>query len=100
MRWLIGTPVLGTALLITAEPPSAPDTSGWKTLRDERMGVELRHPAAWRVGRSTGTLESVVLSLPAQGDPSRATMQLLVQRDINPRGLPIEQWYADQLAQL
>jgi hypothetical protein len=83
--------------LVWAQGAPAIDTSGWKPLREPALGFALKHPAAWRVGRSTGTLESVVLSEPAPDGAPRVTMQVLVQRNINPRGLSIEAWYADQL---
>jgi hypothetical protein len=66
-------------------------------LREDTMGFAVKCPATWRVGRSTGTLESVLLSEPAPAGAPGVSMQLFVQRNVNPRGLPIEQWYADQL---
>lgn len=101
LRLSVGALVLGTAMLLaSAQAPRPVDTSGWKTLRDGAMGFEVKYPATWHVGRSTGTLESLVLGMPAQAGTERVSMQLFVQRGINPRGLPIEQWYADQLARL
>jgi hypothetical protein len=100
LRWFVGALGLGTAVLASAQAPRPVDTSGWKTLRDDTMGFEVKYPATWRVGRSTGTLESLVLGMPAQAGTERVSMQLVVQRGINPRGLPIEQWYADQLTRL
>jgi hypothetical protein len=87
-------------IAVAHTPPPVDTSSSWKTLRDQRLGFELRHPATWQVGRSTGTLESVVLGEPARAGASRVVMQVLVQRGINPDRLSIGQWYADQLRRL
>jgi hypothetical protein len=100
MAWLPGLLVLGVATLVAAQGSPAVDTSGWTTLRDAVLGFELKHPPSWRASRSTGTLESVLLSGPAAPGAPAVSMQLLVQRGINPRGLSIEAWYADQLQRL
>ena len=100
LPWLAGVLVLGIATMATAQAPPAANTSGWKTLRDDALGFELKHPPTWRVGRSTGTLESVILGEPAAVGATRVSMQVFVQRDINPRGLSIEAWYEDQLRRL
>jgi hypothetical protein len=98
-------PVVVAALVVLAaapghaQAPTPVDTSGWTTLREPALGFELRHPPDWRVGRSTGTLESVLLSEPST-TAVRATVQIFVQRGVNPRGLPIEEWYADQMKRL
>jgi hypothetical protein len=84
---------------VHAQTPAPVDTSGWTTLREPALGFELRHPPDWRVGRATGTLESVLLSEPST-TAVRVTLQLHVQRGINPKGLPIEEWYADQMKRL
>ena len=97
MTWLPGLLVLGVATLAAAQAPPAVDTSGWTTLRDAVLGFELKHPPSWRASRSTGTLESVILSGSAAPGAPAVSMQLLVQRGINPRGLSIEAGYADQL---
>ena len=96
-RWLAGVLVLGTALMASAQTPGPIDTAGWQTFRADAMGFELKYPATWRIGRSTGTLESVLLGGPAQGGGTHVSMQLIIQRGINPRELSVEQWYADQL---
>ena len=96
LTWLAGLLLMGVAAALAAAQGSpVVDTSGWTTLREAALGFELRHPPAWRVSRSTGTLESVLL-----GEPGGGSMQVLVQRDINPRRLSIDAWYADQLQRL
>jgi len=98
------TYILTLSLLIaTVAAPQAPssiDTSGWTTFRDATMGFEVKHPATWRVGRSTGTLEGILLGEPAQAGKERSLIQFFVQRDMNPKSLTIEQWYADQLTKV
>ena len=91
---------LGAAVLAAAQSLPPVDTSGWKTLREAALGFQLKHPAAWNVGRSTGTLEGVVLREPARAGTPGAVIQVFVQRGINPQGMSIERWYADQLTRL
>jgi uncharacterized C2H2 Zn-finger protein len=83
-----------------AQPPQI-DISGWKVYRNETMGFETRYPGTWRVRSVQGTgPETVLLSeTPHVGKPQLA-VQFWVQRKINPSGLPIEQWYADQLRRM
>jgi len=101
LRLLVGVLVLGvTATVTSAQAPPPLDTSGWKIFRDATMGLEVKHPPTWGVGRTTGTMESVLLGEPAQVGKPTLRLQLIVQRDINPNGLSIEQWYADQLKRL
>lgn len=83
VQWFAGLLALGIAVTVSAQAPPPVDTSGWKTLRNATLGFELKHPPTWRVGRSTGTLESVLLGEPAQIGKPRVSMQVLVQRDIN-----------------
>jgi len=101
LRWLLGALVLGVTVTVAlAQSPPAIDTSGWKTFRDATLGFEVTHPVTWGVGRTTGTLESILLGEPAQVGKETLRLQFFVQRDINPSGLSIEQWYADQLKRL
>ena len=98
-RYLGG--VVSVALLAASVAAAqSTDTSGWKILRDDTLGFEIKHPPGWRVGRSSGSLESVLLRGPSQAGKPGASMQLMVQRDINPGGLSIERWYAEQLLRL
>ncbi|HEV8583563.1 MAG TPA: hypothetical protein VGT02_01200 [Methylomirabilota bacterium] len=94
--------LLLTAIAATAAAQSLPrlDTSGWKTLRDTELGFEVKHPPSWRVGRSTGSLESVLLGPPAEVGKANVKSQFFVQRDRNPKGLTIEQWHADELTRV
>lgn len=74
------------------------DISGWKVYRNETMGFETKYPSTWRVRSVKGTgPETVLLSESPQVGKPQLAVQFWVQRKINPRGLPIEQWYADQL---
>jgi hypothetical protein len=88
------------ATVTLAQPPSAVDMSGWKAFRDAGLGFEVKHPPTWRVGRTSGTLESVLMGEAAQVGKPNVRMQFFVQRDINPGGLSIDRWYADQLKRL
>jgi len=89
--------VFGSATVFAQSPPQI-DISDWKVYRNETMGFETRYPSTWHVRSVKGTgPETVLLSeTPQVGKPQMA-VQFWVQRKINPHGLPIEQWYADQL---
>jgi hypothetical protein len=91
--------VFGSAA-VSAQSPQA-DVSGWNVYRNETMGFETRYPGAWQVRQVKGTgPETVMLSeTPRAGKPQLA-VQFWVQRNINPNGLPVEQWYADQLRRM
>ena len=80
------------------QSPSQIDTSGWKSYRNETMGFEVMHPDTYHVQSSTGTgPETVSLSeTPKIGKPN-VSVQFFIQRNINPKGLSIDQWYTDQL---
>jgi hypothetical protein len=87
-----------TASVVFAQSPPQIDISGWKVYRNEAMGFETRYPSTWQVRPVKGTgPETVLLSETPQVGKSQLAVQFWVQRKINPYGLPIEQWYADQL---
>ena len=89
--------VTTTAALAQPLPPI--DTSGWKTYRNEPMGFETKYPSTWSVGALKGTApENVMLGGPPQVEGSNLRVQFWVQRQMNPKGLSIQQWYADQLS--
>jgi len=101
VRLLVGALLLGvTATVTSAQAPPPLDTSGWKIFRDATMGFEVKAPPTWGVGRTTGTMESVLLGERALVGKPTLRLQLIVQRDINPSGLSIDQWYADQRKRL
>ena len=86
-----------TAASAQSLPPI--DTSGWKTYRNEPMGFETKYPSTWSVGALRGTApENVVLGGPPQVEGSNLRVQFWVRRQMNPKGLSIQQWYADQLS--
>jgi len=94
--------VLTFIVAVTAAPAqSVPpiDTSGWKTYRNESMGFETKYPSTWSVGALKGTApENVMLGGPPRVEGSNLRVQFWVQRQMNPNGLSIQQWYADQLS--
>ena len=98
-RYLSGV-VIWALLGASVAAAQSVDTSGWTILRDDTLGFEIKHPPGWRVGRSSGSLESVLLREPPQAGKPGVSMQLMVQRDINPSGLSIDRWYAEQLLRL
>lgn len=90
------------ATAVFAQSASPIDISAWEVYRNEAMGFETRYPGTWRV-RPVKTAEpeaaAMLSETPQVGKPQSA-VQFWVQRKINPRGLPIDQWYADQLRRL
>lgn len=101
-KLLAGVLALGVACgAVHAQPPARIDISGWKAYRNETMGFELRYPKSWQVRsvKATGP-ESVMLSETPQAGKAPLAVQFWVQRNINPQGLPIQQWYADQLRKM
>ncbi|HEV8309062.1 MAG TPA: hypothetical protein VGW35_15475 [Methylomirabilota bacterium] len=101
LKLLVVVLVLGvTATVAPAQARPPVDISGWKTFRDDAMGFEVKHPPGWNVARSTGTLEGILLGKPRQAGEEQVSLQFFVQRDLNPNGLTIEQWYADQLRKI
>jgi hypothetical protein len=92
--------VFGSAAVFAQSPPQI-DVSGWKTYRNETMGFEARYPGTWQVRSVKGTgPETVLLSETPQVGKAQLAVQFWVQRKLNPNGLPVEQWYADQLRRM
>ena len=103
LRLLVGALLLGvTATAASAQAPPPLDTSGWKIFRDATMGFEVKAPPTWGVGRTTGTMESVLLGERALVGKPTLRLQLIVQRDINPSGLSIDRvkWYRNKAERL
>jgi hypothetical protein len=91
---------LATPVAFAQSPPAGP-VSGWTIYRNEKMGFEARHPPGWHVNALRGTAtENVLLGEPPQAGKPRLAVQFWVQRGINPRGLGIAEWYADQLSRM
>jgi len=89
----------GAAITIAfAESPTQSDISRWKTYRNETMGFEARYPRNWhlRTVKGTGPETVSIEETPEVGKPHLA-VQFWIQRQANPQGLSIDQWYADQL---
>ena len=95
------TRTLLLALAVAAVPIHAAervDMSSWNTYRNEPMGFEVMHPMNWRVRRTTGTgPESVLLNDVSRTGKPTLTIQFFLQKNINPRRLSIDEWFADQL---
>jgi len=104
MAWLrsfAGVLLLGaTVMVASAQAPPPIDTSGWQTLRDTTLEFEVKHPPSWRVNRTRGTMESVILGEPAQVGKDTVKSQFSIQRDRNPKGLTIQQWHAEELSKV
>ena len=62
------------------------------------MGFEVKYPKNWNLQIPTSPVsESVLLSEPLQAGKEHLLVQFWIQRKINPKGFPIDQWYADQM---
>ncbi len=65
------------------------------------MGFEVEHPPTWHIRSVTGAGHETLLlnETPQVGKPN-VSVQFHVQRNINPKGLSIDEWYTDQLKDL
>jgi hypothetical protein len=85
----------------SAQSPPRIDVSGWTIYRNESMGFETRHPGHWGVTSATGTPpENVLMGEPVQAGKERVFIQFWVQRNMNTQGVPIAQWYGDQMKRM
>ena len=85
------------ATIASAQPSFQINTSDWKSYRNETMGFTVKYPNTWQLRRATGTMESVSLGRTPQVGQPNASVQFIVQRKINPKGLPIRQWRDEQM---
>jgi len=86
------------AAAIHAQSAARIDTSGWTVFRNDKMGFEVKHPGNWNVQIPTGTgPESVLMSEPRQGDSNHLAVQFWIQRNVNSKGVPIDEWYPEQM---
>jgi hypothetical protein len=89
------------AIVVAAAPVQAAsrvDMASWNTYRSEPMGFEVMHPTNWRVRRTTGTgPESVMLNEASRTGKPGLSIQFFLQKNINPRRLSLDDWFADQL---
>jgi hypothetical protein len=98
LAWLVISILLIGSATPAARGQSGIDTSQWRLLRNDKLGFEVKYPDNWRAQTPTGTSsESVLISEPQQTGKTHLSLQFWVQRKINPKGLGIEVWYADQL---
>jgi hypothetical protein len=99
-RALLAAVLVSSAGVTVTLAQSSPqiDIAGWKAYRNETIGFETKYPATWHVRSVEGTGPEMVLlsGTPQVGKPQLA-VQFWVQRQVNARGLTIEQWYADHL---
>jgi hypothetical protein len=90
--------IAATATLAQSSPQI--DRTSWTLYRNDAFGFEVRYPGSWRVSLSRGSMRSVNLHAPQEvGKPDRL-VQFIVQREINPDGLSIKQWYDEQLKKM
>lgn len=98
LKMFAGILIFGFATTIASAQPSSPiDTSNWKTYRNETMGFTVNYPSTWHLRLVRGTMESVSLGRTPQVGQPNASVQFIVQRKINPKGLPIHQWRDQQM---
>jgi hypothetical protein len=99
-RLLAAALALGAGIAFAQRPAPAGDP-GWKQYRNVAMGFEASYPDTWRVRAVRGTgPESVTLSETPQAGKPQLAVQFWVQRAANPQGLPIDDWYVDQLRRM
>ena|ERR1700720_3787978 len=81
------------------------DTAGWKAYRNESGGYEVKYPDTLSLSMPSGktcsngecnAIEQVMLTGRDSSDGQAiviGSMSFIIQRGINPRHLPIQQWY-------
>jgi hypothetical protein len=78
----------------------SPDISKWKSYRNEKYGFEVKYPATWAAHSGSGSgAEIITLAGPFSGS-ERPSLNLMIQPNMNPRKLSINEWSADQLRRL
>src|SRR5712671_2210026 len=83
---------------ILAQSVSGVDTSDWIVYRNDKLGFVAKYPKEWHVQTPTGSgSESVLMDAPFQDGKEHLLLQFWVQRKINSKSLPIDQWYDDQM---
>ena len=99
--------VVGVLMVsVTTTPASAQsapsgDMPGWTTYRNAGMGFEVRHPGDWHVSALKGTApENVYVGAPREVGKPPLAVQFWVQRQMNPQGVTIGQWYGDQMKRM
>lgn len=96
--------MLGLSVSITGAEPAAPqiDTSVWTIYQNEKFGFSIKYPKFLHESRTTGTLnnapiEKVDFMNKPTVDKQQESIQFQVQRGINPKRLPIGDWYKGQM---
>lgn len=79
----------------SAEPVSQLNPSHWQTYHNASMGFEVRYPDTWHV-EINARGDHVALEQVSQSTKPPVTINLYIQRNINPQGLTAHQWLDNQ----
>jgi hypothetical protein len=93
---------LFVALLLGNMPPmlAQDPNAGWQFYFNRQFGMHVKLPIDWKVSYPRGTMTSFMIGKPRKSDEPQQMVQFVLQKDQNPKQLPIEEWATRQLGKM